>query len=359
MLMKNKFYFTKLDKNKVDNLEDSCVKSKYLKLEYRNVSFIKSYYYKSNVHSYIFKCCCGDYIDLTASNMNYWYTKGALEYIDCGCINKLEKDKQIQHHLEVFNTKTGQSEENPYYCSYCESYRGSLSKVWSTNYCNSCKFLIKNRVSLGKSFEDIMKEWNPNCHKNSCKKLPYMKGNCKKGYKVAGFTYVDNDVYENASKLLWVKVKNYVKMHLSKDNCTRLEITKPLKNNSVFLHRYVLGLGNSVKDWVGDHISGVKLDNRLSNLRVCNSQENSLNSIKKFKEGHHTSIYKGVSRDSRSNMWRTTCQVNGSWYSKLWGNEIDAAKHYDEVLRTRYPSDFNRYNFPRESELSALTNKGF
>lgn len=41
-----------------------------------------------------------------------------------------------------------------------------------------------------------------------------------------------------------------------------------------YLHRYLTG---APKGMVVDHINGNKLDNRLSNLRVCTQQQNSFN----------------------------------------------------------------------------------
>lgn len=349
--------YNKLTKEEVRSLDELKINSKFLSSTYNNVIPLKIYGIKGK-WNLIFKCTCREYFSIEKSRLSYLSVNGGLENIHCGCIDENEEKIKIEEAKSTYYNKQPHSETNKHWCTYCESYRDSLSKVGDSNYCNSCKFLIKNSVSLGKSFEDIMLEWDPTCHKIGCKRLPYLRGNSKKGYKIAGFTYVDNDIYKQASKILWVKGAPYVNMNLSKDNCKRLGITKPAKSTYIFLHRYVLGLGNSVNMFVGDHISGLRLDNRFNNLRIANPQENALNSVKKFNKDHHTSIYKGVSFNLYNGKWRALCEINKVRYCKLWDNEIDAAKHYDDILRTKHPSEYNRYNFPQQGELPALVNKG-
>lgn len=76
-----------------------------------------------------------------------------------------------------------------------------------------------------------------------------------------------------------------------------------------------------------DHISGDKLDNRRSNLRICTIKENNRNvSIRK----DNTSGYKGVSLDKTTGHWRPSVYVDGK--AKRFGlfkDKHHAALAYD------------------------------
>lgn len=57
-----------------------------------------------------------------------------------------------------------------------------------------------------------------------------------------------------------------------------------------------------------DHINGVKTDNRISNLRPCNKQQNALNS--KISSAN-TSGSKGVRWHKASKKWAASIRING------------------------------------------------
>lgn len=66
-----------------------------------------------------------------------------------------------------------------------------------------------------------------------------------------------------------------------------------IKNKTYLLHRLLLNLK---ENQIVDHKNGNPLDNRRSNLRICNNSQNQANKFKKI----GLSKYKGVSYDKNS-----------------------------------------------------------
>lgn len=98
------------------------------------------------------------------------------------------------------------------------------------------------------------------------------------------YTCVDEDDYEVLSKYCWtVSPQGYVAR-------TKFLGKKGKKQYSekVLMHRFILGLKKGNKTYV-DHINRDKLDNRRSNLRICDQAKNMCNS-----ERHSKTGYKGV-----------------------------------------------------------------
>jgi len=98
----------------------------------------------------------------------------------------------------------------------------------------------------------------------------------------------------------------------------------------VLLHRFVM---NAPRGMVIDHINGDKLDNRKSNLRICNQVVNRLNS-----KGSGKSKYKGVSLRNRASPWMASIKLPDGEYKNLgsYKNEIDAARAYNEYAKKIY-----------------------
>lgn len=97
-----------------------------------------------------------------------------------------------------------------------------------------------------------------------------------------------------------------------------------------------------------DHINGNILDNRRSNLRIANYNQNSSNRKKPI---HGiTSKYKGVRWHKVGRKF--VAQIVVKYKAMHLGSfiiEEDAARAYDEAAR-KYFGDFGRYNFPKEGE---------
>ena len=84
-----------------------------------------------------------------------------------------------------------------------------------------------------------------------------------------------------------------------------------------------------------DHIDGNKSNNKIYNLRLCTSSQNSANR-RKQKNASLTSIYKGVSLRAGKHRkpWRASINCNGkAIFIGQFGTEIEAAKAYDNKAR--------------------------
>lgn len=96
---------------------------------------------------------------------------------------------------------------------------------------------------------------------------------------------VDDDDFERVNQFKWYFNTYAVRNHWDK---TRK------KYKHIYMHRFITGADSSVVD----HINGNPLDNRKSNLQVCNQ---SVNIQKAKRKGLPESGYKGVFIDKRSN----------------------------------------------------------
>lgn len=110
---------------------------------------------------------------------------------------------------------------------------------------------------------------------------------------------------------------------------------------SVMLHRFIT---NAPKGMVVDHINGVTLDNRRTNLRICTDAENRRNM---GRPAHNTSGYKGVTWDKRTERWVSQIAFKGEYYFLgRYDSPIEAARKYDSAAR-RLHGEFTQLNFPR------------
>ena len=111
-------------------------------------------------------------------------------------------------------------------------------------------------------------------------------------------------------------------------------------SRGVYLHRVILGAprGQEV-----DHINGDGLDNRRSNLRLCNRSENARNATRHF-DG--ASGFKGVCRNKNGKRWLAQIFRNGSTARLgVFDTAEDAARAYDRAS-VRLDGEFARPNFP-------------
>jgi hypothetical protein len=84
-----------------------------------------------------------------------------------------------------------------------------------------------------------------------------------------------------------------------------------------------------------DHVNCDRLDNRPSNLRPANDQQNAGNVLKLFRS--NTSGYRGVSLNSRSQKWHAQIKINGKQtYLGRYDTKEEAAKAYAEAARKHF-----------------------
>ena len=88
------------------------------------------------------------------------------------------------------------------------------------------------------------------------------------------------------------------------------------------------------KDLECDHINHNGMDNRKTNLRVCNHQQNMCN---KRKSPNKISKYKGVCWHKEASKWRAYISYDGKYHHLgFYKKEEDAAKAYDLAAQEHY-----------------------
>ena len=99
------------------------------------------------------------------------------------------------------------------------------------------------------------------------------------------------------------------------------------------MHRFVMDCPN---DLVVDHINHNKLDNRKSNLRICNSSENNMNISL---SSDNRSGFVGVSYCNTRNKWIAQIQFNDKRKSRRFSNKSEAIR-YRISLEIKYHKGF-------------------
>jgi len=107
-------------------------------------------------------------------------------------------------------------------------------------------------------------------------------------------------------------------------------VVATMNYSKYYLHRFIMNVVD--RNVYVNHINGNKLDNRRSNLRLCNHRDN-LNNRPKNK--NNTSGYKGVYWHKINENWVARIQVNDRYIS---------LGSYDNIAATEYFGQFAYLN---------------
>lgn len=106
---------------------------------------------------------------------------------------------------------------------------------------------------------------------------------------------------------------------------------------NVFLHWCVIG--HPMPGWSVDHIDGNGLNNRLSNLRFCDTAENAWNCGVR---SHSTSGIKGVMWERFAKAWRGYVNARGIRYRSPYFKDIAMAAAWVKAKRAEVHGSFAR-----------------
>lgn len=130
------------------------------------------------------------------------------------------------------------------------------------------------------------------------------------------------------SKGMLAKVDNEDFEELSKHNWNTTHYGYSFNRILGLMHRYIMKTPEGMDT---DHINHDKLDNRKSNLRICNRTKNNAN---RLLGKNQKSKYKGVSFNSMYRKWHSYISFNKKRQTiGYFDNEIDAAKSYDKKAK--------------------------
>lgn len=146
------------------------------------------------------------------------------------------------------------------------------------------------------------------------------------------YAIIDKDDYKRVSKLSWWYDKFAGARATTYENGAK-------NPNRMSLSRFIM---NAKKGEIVDHINHNKLDNRKSNLRICNQSDNCGNRIKnRFAT---LSKYKGVRPDRLNRKWRASITKNGIRKNLgVYKTEKEAAIAYNNAARMFF-GEFASFN---------------
>jgi len=127
------------------------------------------------------------------------------------------------------------------------------------------------------------------------------------------FAKVDNEDFDKLKDINWYINENGYALN---------------GNKKIRMHRLIM---DAPKNLEVDHINHDRLDNRKSNLRLCNRQNNGMN---QSMQNGKSSIFKGVTWDKSRNKWQSKIFVNKKTiHLGRFDCEIEAAKAYDKKAK--------------------------
>jgi len=139
-------------------------------------------------------------------------------------------------------------------------------------------------------------------------------------------TIVDDDDYEWLKKWKWHVIKGGNSFYALRNEYLGVVNHKKILK-TITMHREII---NAPKGVMVDHINGDGLDNRKSNLRLCNKRQNGQNRINENK----SSKFPGVTLHKKAKKWHAQIEINGKHKNLgYFINEKDAAIAYEKACR--------------------------
>lgn len=110
-----------------------------------------------------------------------------------------------------------------------------------------------------------------------------------------------------------------------------------IDRSNVSVHRVVFLMFNGFLPSFVDHIDGNRLNNKIENLRECNSSQNNFNSIKRK---DNKSGVKGVFWNKAAAKWAASIQTNKKRVFVGYFSELTSAKNAIELAREDLHNEF-------------------
>lgn len=151
----------------------------------------------------------------------------------------------------------------------------------------------------------------------------------KKNGTIRCYTLIEARDLKRVSTHTWSLMgRNYIKARID--------------GKDIYLHRFIMN--QTDPNIIVDHINRDSLDNRRSNLRLANRNQNAFNRKKSLNK---SSQYKGVSFDKTKSMWQSYVKMEGIKYLLgYFPKEKQAAKVYDQAA-SYYYGQFASLNFSK------------
>ena len=245
---------------------------------------------------------------------------------------------------------------------------GCNGKIQCKGYCNKHYRQITKHGMLLSQLKAI-----PNiCSIEECEDLAKCKGFCQKHYvqikkygrivrtvndpneiviedEIVTMYLYDNECEEIATTIFDVQFVDYISEYKwslhNKGYVVASYRDEDKIQHNVSLHRAIMYLSNGHKideTLPVDHKDLNKLNNLLTNLRMCTGSQNEMNKTKSV--GQYSSIYKGVTWHIPTQKWRASIRFNGNRiYLGYFDDENDAARAYN-VAAILYHKEFARLN---------------
>jgi hypothetical protein len=157
------------------------------------------------------------------------------------------------------------------------------------------------------------------------------------GYSVSNYGNVISHIKKTYhSSIIDYNINKPLKLTIDKvENNEYYKVT--LKGVKCRVHRLVamMFLPDYSDDLMIDHIDGNGLNNHVSNLRMCNKHQNSLNSKK---PSNNTSGYKGVC--FYDNKWEASVGRGTNRIRKCFNTLEEAIKYRNEMTNKYYSNEF-------------------